>query len=297
MKIVIPRAIALIATNVPEADAEEWNAATTYPAGRTVMVTADHRLYFSLRESTGKPPKDNLAGSDPCWSDKGATNARRMFDEYINTATAVDGLLDVTISAARCDAVGLFGCRGKTLQLDLISGGEVVWTRTWTLLKKVYTYTEYFFSTPEFVRDVFASIPIRGSSQLRIRIDAGEGGTAQCGAVVVGMAAYLGEAQWEISPGRLSYSKISTDDFGNTSLSKGRLAKYLKCKATIDTETIDHVLKRLDDVDGIACIFVGYSETGFQPECLLVYGFVKEVDPDLSNHEKSTIQFEIQGLI
>lgn len=297
MKIVIPRGITLVATNVPEADAEEWNAGATYPAGRTVMVSAEHRLYYALKESTGKPPKDNLLGTDPYWSDKGATNAHKMFDEYINTATAVDGLLDVTVSAARCDAVGLFGCRGKTLRLDLISGGEVLWTRTWPLLKPTYTFTEYCFSDRVFVRDVFTAIPIRGSSTLRIRIDAGEGGTATCGNVAIGMAAYLGETQWQVNPARLSYSKISTNDFGYTSLSKGRLAKYLKCKATIDTETIDYVLKRLDDVDGTACIFVGYGDTGFQPECLLVYGFAKEVDPDLTNPEKSTVQFEVQGLI
>ena len=297
MKIVIPRDITLVNTNVPEADAEEWSADTTYPAGRTVMVSADHRLYYSLKESTAKPPKDNLLGTDPYWSDKGATNAYKMFDKYINTTTEAEGLLDVTISAARCDAVGLFGCRGKTLVVDLISGGEVIWTKTWTLLAKTYTYTEYCFSDRVFVRDIFSSIPIRGSSQLRIRIDAGTGGTAKCGTVVVGMAAYLGETQWDVSPSRISYSKISTDDYGNTSLSKGRLAKYLKFKAVIDTEDIDYIQKRLDDIDGIACIFVAYGETGFQPESLLVYGFAKEVEPNLPNGEKSTVQFEVQGLI
>lgn len=297
MKVVIPRDITLIATNVPETDAEEWSAATKYPAGRTVMVAAEHRLYLSLRETTGEAPASHLLGTDPAWSDRGATNAHRMFDEYVNTVTSVEGLLDVTISASRCDSVGLFGCRGKMLTLDLLMGGVVIWSRTWTLLKPSYTYTEYCFTTPEFVRDVFASIPVRGGSQLRIRIDAGEGGTAQCGVVAIGMGAYLGETTWDVSPSRISYSKVTTNDFGHTSLSKGKTAKYLKFKATFDTDNIDHIQKRLDDIDGLACLFVAYGETGFQPESLLVYGFAKEVDPNLPNGVKSTISFEVQGLI
>jgi hypothetical protein len=297
MKIVVPRAISLVATNVPEADAEEWNAGTAYAAGRTVMVTANHRIYYSLRDTTGEAPADHLLGTDPAWSDRGATNAYRMFDEYINTSTSAPELLDVTISAARCDSVGLFGCCGRTLNLDLISGGATIWTKSWPLLAKAYTYTEYCFGDRVFLRDIFSAIPIRGASQLRIRIDAGPGGTAKCGTVVVGTAAYLGETQWDVSPSRISYSRITTDDFGNTSLSKGRLAKYLKFKASFDTVGIDYVQKRLDDIDGIPCIFVAYGETGFQPESLLVYGFAKEVEPNMPNGEISTIQFEVQGLI
>ncbi|MGE4536551.1 MAG: hypothetical protein AB7D37_05690 [Desulfovibrio sp.] len=297
MKIVIPRDITLISTNVAENDAQEWDGDTTYAAGVTVMVTADHRIYKSLRETTGENPADHLVGSDSAWSDKGATNAYKMLDEYINTTTSAEELLDVTISVARCDAVGLFGCRGKTLTIDVISGGTIIYTRTWTLLKKVYTYTEYFFSDPVFVRDVFTAIPIRGASTMRIRIDAGAGGTAQCGIVVTGMSAYLGETQWDVTPSRVSYSKIITDDYGNTSLSKGRLAKYLKFKARINTKEIDYIQKRLDDIDGIACIFVAYSETGYQPEALLVYGYAKEVEPNLPNSELSTVQFEVEGLV
>lgn len=49
----------------------------------------------------------------------------------------------------------------------------------WPGVDPLYTYTEYCFSDPVFIRDVFTSIPIRGSSTLRIRIDPGIGGTAQ----------------------------------------------------------------------------------------------------------------------
>lgn len=297
MKIVIPRPITLISTNVPEADAEEWNAGTTYAAGKTVMVAANHRLYYSLRATVGEAPADNLVGSDPAWSDRGATNAYKMLDEYINTATAVDDLMDVTISVARCDSVGLFGCQGKTLTLDVISGEAVVWTKTYTLLAKTYTYTEYCFGDRRYVRDIFAAIPIRGSSRLRIRIDAGSGGMAKIGCVAVGMAAYFGETQWDVTTSRISYSKVTINDYGDTSLSKGALAKYLKFRASFDTQDIDYIQKRLDDIDGIACIFVAYGETGFQPESLLAYGFAKEVEPNLPNGEQSTISFEVQGLI
>ncbi|OLN31330.1 hypothetical protein DVDV_0118 [Desulfovibrio sp. DV] len=262
------------------------------------MVSARHRLYYSLRATeAGEFPPDNLVGTDPAWSDRGATNAYKMFDEYINTATSVDDLMDVTTSASRCDSVGVFGARGKTLTLDLMMGDVVIWSKTWTLLKPTYTYTEYCFTTPEFIRDIFTPIPIRGGSRLRIRIDAGEGGTAQCGKVEMGQAVYLGETQWDVTPSRLSFSKVTTNDFGDVSMSKGKTAKYLKFKATFDTSQIDHIQKRLDDIDGLACMFVAYGETGFQPEALLVYGFAKEVNPNLPNGEKSTIQFEVQGLI
>ena len=297
MKIVMPRAAEIVASNVPETDAPEWEA-KAYTIGAKVMVSTTHHLYQALRATldTENPP-DHLLGTDPAWSDLGATNRFQMLDEFINTATSVTGLLDVTLTAGRCDSVGLFGCRGKTLTMDLISGGTVIWTQTVPLLAPTYTFTEYCFSDRQFVRDVFASIPIRGSSQLRIRIDAGEGGSAQCGIAVLGMAATLGETLWDVSPSRVSFSKKNTDDFGRTSLKKGPLAKYLKFTTSITTQEIDYVQKRLDAIDGIPCIFVAYGETGFQPEALLVYGFATQLQPTLPNEVCSTVSFEVEGLI
>ena len=298
MKVVIPSTVTLAASNVPENDAAEWAADTIYAAGDVRMVSAVHRVYKALRTTVaGEYPPDSLLGTNPAWSDQGATVRHKMFDEYINTQTVAAGLLDVTIEASRCDAVGLFGCQGKSLILDLISGGVAIWSRSWTLLSPTYTYSEYCFGDRVFLRDVFTSIPIRGSSQLRIRIDAGDGGSAKCGIVVPGMAAYLGETQWDVTPGRISYSKKTTDDFGNTYLKKGNLAKSLKFKTTIETKEVDYVLKRLDAIDGVACIFVAYSDTGFQPESLLAYGFVREVQPSLPNARKSPVTFEVEGLI
>jgi hypothetical protein len=294
MKIVKPRTLTLISTNVPENDAPLYNSGTAYAAGVTAML--GHRLYKSLRATTNESPPTNLTGTDPAWSDLGATNAYLCLDEYSNTQTVNDFLIDKTFDVSRCDSIAVFGVEGYTLTIDQIVSGEIIKTSTHKILQPTYTMSEYCFGERVFKGDVFSTLLLRGTTQARVRIDAGEG-KAKVGNVIAGLSAPLGSTQWGVKINGLSYSKKSTDSFGRTSLIKGSNASTVKFTADISVDDVDFVKKRLDDIDGIAALFVIHNENGVDPQSLIVYGWAGEFEIPIDGENQCTVSFDVTGLI
>ena len=94
----------LVSSNVPENDAAEWSAQTTYPAGARVIRAATHRIYESaIAGNIGNDP----AGASGLWIDVGPTKRWAMFDQALGTSTTATSLVAVTIDAPAIQAVAL----------------------------------------------------------------------------------------------------------------------------------------------------------------------------------------------
>lgn len=297
MKVIKPKGTTILSTSVTESDAPLYNPATAYTAGQQVLVTGQHRVYQALKPTTGQNPPDNLLGTDPAWSDTGATNAYKMVDEFINTQTLGGELLDVTVDCSRCDAVALFGVEGRSLTLDHIVGGVIIFTETFQILQPVYTYSDYCFADRIFARNIFTALPLRATATLRIRIDAGTGGVAKLGNVVLGLSSELGKTQWGVELGILSSSKKNTDSFGRTSLIKGANSNTVQFTANLDSVEVDFVNSVLRDLDGIAAVYVAHNEGDYAPSSLIAYGFFNEFSIVIPGLVQSTVSFTVNCLI
>ncbi|MFU2207240.1 hypothetical protein [Solidesulfovibrio sp. C21] len=241
-------------------------------------------------------PPANLTGTDPAWSDRGATNAYLCVDEYTNTQTENDYLIDNTFDVSRCDSIVIFGVEGYTLTIDQIVSETIIKTSTHQILQPTYTMSEYCFGERVFKGDVFETLLLRGATQARIRIDAGEG-KAKVGNIIAGLSAPLGKTQWGAKINGLSYSKKTTDSFGRTSLLKGSNASTVKFTADISLNDVDFVKKRLADIDGIAALFVIHNENGIEPQSLTVYGWAGEFEIPIEGLSQCTVSFDVTGLI
>ncbi|GAB6035447.1 hypothetical protein JCM15519_38790 [Fundidesulfovibrio butyratiphilus] len=297
MRVGAPRPVTLLSTNVPEDDAPPYDEAIEYATDAIVMVLATHRLYQALRTTAGEYPPDNLADDDPAWSDLSATNARACVDEFVGTQTVHPELIDITIDASRCDALALFGVEGRTLTLDLAVGETVIFSRTYQVLQPVYTVTDYFFSDARFTRNYFVPLLVRAQSTLRIRVNAGVDGTAKLGNIVPVLSASLGDTEWGVEIGFLSYSKKNTDTFGRTSLKKGANSNTVKFTAEIESSMISYVNGTLSSLDGIAALYVAHNENGFEPEALITYGFFNEFSITIPGPILSTVEFTVICII
>ena len=180
MKVIDPKPITLVSSNVPEDDAPLWSDTATYALGAQV-IRPNHRLYEALRAvAAGETPETHTAGDNPAWSDKGSTNRHRMFDVYASRQTTHNGPMLVELDASKCNSIALWNIQGATLALTLTSGGQTVWSLPpqSLLLPSGNSYFSWFFGERDYRRNHYVQFPLYVSATLGIEI----GGTATaCG--------------------------------------------------------------------------------------------------------------------
>lgn len=227
MRVIVNRPLDVVSTNVPETE-DLWVQGTTYAMGANVRH--NHRVYVStVADNKGNQPDVSPAA----WSDRGATNAYAMFDEYVNTVTEQAGDIQVVLGAAMMSAVALFGLAGETVRLTMTNPKEgIVLDELMELRRFVASGTqncasweEYFFGEEAMIEDLWRILPAYGDgTTLAIEVTDTQGGTCCCSHVVLGHKRNLGATQFGLSLEMADYSKKATDEFGRTYLAPGAYA-------------------------------------------------------------------------
>lgn len=292
MRLIKPLDINIIASNVPEPDTGEptvYNPSGTYNTGTETIY--NHRRWKCLDDGvSGIAP-----GTDPLkWSDQGATNRWKMFDEKIGTQTIRGGDLVVTLDASRCGSLALFGLRGTEVRVQLTAGATVYPVQVHSLLaRNSASWSDYFWGEMRYRSTLLVSFPIHYSSTVQITIKA-ISGEARCGQCVVGRSLVIGKSLWSASPRFIDYSRKNADEDGNYTLVPGGYADELSIPVMVATQSMDSVRRSVIETRGSAAVWVG-DDTGHM-ESMVIYGFVREFEPVIQGAIKSEFSLTIEGL-
>lgn len=307
MKVIVPKPITLVSSNVAEESYPVWDSSATYNKDNIVLVEnlGDNKItkkYQSVIDSnTGNYPPDN----PDKWKDLGATNKWAMFDGYVNTQTENEDSIDVTITARKIDYIALLEIHGISADIEIYEHGttNLLWSTHLDLTNSVYSWSQYFFEDITYQRSVSENLLNVGTDvaiynldvDIHIVLNAPEG-TAKCGMVIAGYSYGIGDTQWYPKVGILDYSRKITDDFGRTYLQEGAWAKRIECDVSILTQDLDRVMRILASVRAKPCLWqLNNNTTNF--DALLVYGFFKDFEIILSNPAISRCSLTIEGLI
>lgn len=295
MRVIVPIVVdeTNLTSNVPEADHDAYAAGTAYATGDNVIY--EHRIYESLQDAnTGNTPDS----SSTWWLDTGATNRYKMFDEFVNTQTENANEIDVTI--ATTDLVGglaLFELDADSVQVICTDGVTEVYNYTLDLMDySVPDYYEYFFSPYILIRDLhILDLPPYPGMDVRIKVTY-TGGTAKCGAAVLGQDFDAGMTKWGPRIGIISFSRKIRDDFGRIYLKQGNSSKRASIDLHVENGNVDYLQRSLAAIDGIACVFVGDTrDNNFQS--LAIYGFFRDFEITIPGPAMSSCTIELEGLI
>lgn len=177
--------------SVPEDDYPEWVPGETYSLGRYVKVTGVniHQVWRSVKDNNkNHNPLGELDRDNPVnWSFVSATNAHKMFDQYISTKTEAPGTINFRLkNLGRVNSFALFGVKGSTVTFTVREeNGTLISTETRDLVSYATFNSEYdWFFTPFLMVDfvIFEDIPPLWNTIFEVTI-AGEG-TVGIGAVV-----------------------------------------------------------------------------------------------------------------
>lgn len=176
--------------------------------------------------ATASPNKghDPTTDDGTWWADVGPTNKWAMWDLLRSTATVAASPLVVEVTPGqRIDACALVGLEADEALIEAIVDSVVIKSWTITLLGRVVTSWLEWLTTPFTYQNVTAIWDIPAVTDLVLRITLTRAtGNVVCGGVVIGRQVYLGEAQYGAENDATNYSRITTDDDGNTVLNPRR---------------------------------------------------------------------------
>lgn len=300
MQVIVPVAVTdsiLTSHNVAEPDTGEtvWASGTSYVSGALVIRTQTHRVYRSLQGSN----LNNTPESSPTWwSDVGPTNRWAMFDSQVSTATVRTSPLIVELTpTTRCNAIGLFGLVGASLQVEVFDGATRVYNRTVALLDQQppTDWWEYFYApivqrTAVVLNDL---VPF-GGARVKITITA-TSGQVRCGALSLGLTRNLGDSLFGVSTGIKDYSVKNYDPLTEAiSLSRKTFSKTLSCRTQMPEGAIDGVVTVLEALRATPVVWLSTEDDRF--ESLNVFGFYEDFAVEFSTAGIAYCSLKIQGM-
>ena len=298
MRLIVPKPITLVSSNVAEDTRPEWDSSATYNTDDEVIVknienNGITKIYKSLLDNnTGNYPPDN----PDKWLDLGATNKWKMFDERVGTQTVNSDSIDVTITSNKISHVALFETEANSVMIEVYDSSDTLLAQYSPKLRldSSLSWSDYFFGEILYRTAFVQQIPyILGTAKVRVLL---EGSTVKCGMLLVGYGYYIGETKWSPNIGILDYSKKETDEFGQTFLKQGYYAKRAEVDVEIRSASVDKVQRLLASVRATPCIWQLNNDTTAY-DSLVIYGFYNDFSVVLDGVVLSSCSLTIEGLI
>ncbi|MFY0682622.1 MAG: hypothetical protein JXR13_18765 [Thalassovita sp.] len=287
----------LIASNVPEDDAPEWEAGTEYTLGDRVILAAGHSVYQSnVADNLGNDPS---AVDSTAWLRVGATKAWRAFDDVVSDPISQLGTISYTIKpASLVRGVGLVRVSAAlaTVRVLTPSGQELV-----SQTKYLADYSEMIdalamVSIPPRQEDmtVFEDVICQPGNHLEITIGDGTG-TAEVSEIVIGDTLEIGTSLFGVDLGIDDWSIADRDDFGNLSVVERDYNDRASIPVAVKTNDIPRIRRKLAALRAkLALYYVSASGNDFGAT---IYGKYASFRILISGPNTSDAEIEIEGVI
>lgn len=282
-------------SNILENEHPLWVSGTTYSIDDKVIY--QHRIYNRVIAGGGTLAPDlDLTN----WSDLGATNKYRMFDNIISSVSSRTGGIQFTLTPNQVvNGIALLNVNASTVRVvmnDPVEG--VVYDKTKELRSsgEVTDYFSYFFAPLVSLTDlntaVFLDLPSKPTATITVYISSGVA-LVEVGEVVYGIQSVVGRTNYGTSIGIKSYSRKDIDEFGKVTVVKRKNSKYCEYDVDIDNTNLVFVQRLFQDIDSVPCVFIGNPDM----EELIVYGFYSDFKSTISFPTVSKCTLRVEGLI
>ncbi|QEY15462.1 hypothetical protein D0C16_05420 [Cellvibrio sp. KY-GH-1] len=283
----------LVSSNVAETSPALWSSVEDYVTGDQVRV--GHVVYKAASNNTNKAPADDA--NRAVWPVFGVTNRWHMFDMTRGSEIQTENSESIVVEIEPGElysSLALFGLSAKTLLIEIIDDGSLVWSSENISLQSTQGINYFFawFNAPIQRKEQFVtfSLPYYSGAVVRVTISR-PGGVAKCGKLVIGWGRELGCTKWGLQPRYQDFSDIRYDTFGNLKLNKRRKARQRDFIVVVDSSRLAFVESQLISLGGDPTVFVGSPNH----EISIILGVVSDFS---STYEfgKSNYNLKILGL-
>jgi hypothetical protein len=255
------------------------------PSARVIDSSA-HLVYESLAVANRAALTDPLS-----WALVGPTNKYAMFDASNTTQSEAGQSIVVQIApAGRVDSVALFNLEAASVRIQSTSGYD----QTFGLNDPIGSSSFYQWCFQPIRRKkqlVVADLPPWLNQTITVTIANGTG-VAAVGNLAVGQMRDLGMPLSDAESGRVDYSKIEVNDWGDYTLTPRRSVKKFSARVVVENARVDYIGDLLDDYRATAVVWIAHDD--FRQAQL--FGFYRSFSTAFAEHDHSLCSIELEGL-
>jgi hypothetical protein len=296
MKVIKPNTVtesSIVSTNLQETE-QEWLSTTNYAEGSTV-VDGYAGIYQAISANINKKPSTNPLE----WSYIGPSNRFALFDSEVSTISSRDLLIDVTFATGNMQAFAVLNVVAATVEITVTDGisGPVLYTSKQSLGGEVFDWYEYFFFDIETQRNqaIFTGIPPNFiNTYTRLRIESQ--GLVSVGICTFGRSLTIGNSEYGFTSGITDYSVKQTDEFGQTTFVRRAFSKRMSGRVLVNNADLNRVQRTLYDLRAVPSLWFAAENPNLE-EALVVFGYYKDFQTDVSYQNYSYCSLDIEGLI
>lgn len=290
MKYISPLEITelMVTSSTAAADTEPaWSSVTTYALG--AKAVSGGRIYKSLQASN----LNHSINDTSWWSDIGASNKMRMFDNESFSQTTATGGLSVQISipfTSMCDSLALINLEAESVTLDVLVDGAVLHSETINLFTVAISgWYDYFFKKGSFETMASFRFPPGYGYVLRLTINGPE---VKVGVCIVGFTNSVGATRLGGSRDLVDYSRASADEYGSWTLTRRTFTSNGSFQCEVPRESAKGVFNGLASVRGTPTLWTGVEGDDFT----VLFGIVGKVRVDLATKSTRYFTVEVKGM-
>lgn len=272
--VIVPTEIddsKLTSTSVSEPDTGEtaWVSAGTYALGDVRIRTSTHRKYEALIEHTGRTTAPE---SDPTyWLDIGPTNAWACFDDAVSTATTDASPITLVLQPGNFDAIAFYGVQAESIEITVKDepAGSVIFNQTYDMQVPPLDWWDWFFGeVRQLTKLAVTGIEPYPDAELTIEITGAS--SVSVGMITIGdNRSLIGDSDWGgplhgASAEPRSFSQITTDLDGTTSIVRRRSATDMRLQVVVPRDAADYCLATIQDVLDLPCAWIGSTASGYE---------------------------------
>ena len=293
MKVIKPVTFTtamLISSTAIEAN-PAWSSSTTY--AKNAKVDFGTHIYQSLvNNNNGNNPET----SPTFWNLVGPDNIHAMFDDETSTQTTATNSLSLVVAPGIINSLALINIVGSSVTVTALDspGGTQIYNKTFGLDGTIITdWYQYFFERYDFKKELaITDLPPYANARITVTITGT--GTVALGNLVMGTVYDIGVASMGASIAIEDYSKVNTDEFGITTLTRRNSAKNTSQQILIDRVNQGYVFALMDGLRSIPCVWIP-SELD-SDSLLTVYGIFSNFALTVAYPTHSLYNLDIKGM-
>lgn len=290
--------------DIPASSPTQWEFLKSYPVPYEatgnymlgyVVKDTDGNIYQSLVDNNYNTPLI----APTAWLEVSVSNPTAPFDVQTRTVAKANKEITFTVVSGIIDTIGLINVNADLAVITVREGlgGTVVFQKTIGLAGGNPTNAwDYYFLEPALraTQTIIEGIPPYVNSHVTVTLT-GEG-VISIGNLIMGKSKEIGLTEYGATSGILDFSTKTTDSFGLTSFVKRGFKKTVNLRSFVENSKLNVIQNNLYSIRATPCLWVASNDTRLS-ESLVVYGYYKDFNTEISYPEHSYITIEIEGLI
>ena len=218
-----------------------------------------------------------------------------MFDRSVGTITENASSINVTIAATSvCNGLALFNLDAAQVQVTVTNGSGTLYNATESL-RSTFGITDWyawFTQEVEYKTDlILTDLPPNSGTNVQVQITGT--GDVSCGTMVLGKLRSLGAGpSYGARGGITDYSRKTTDEFGNTTITERAFAKRHSFRSMVVAGDVDAVFNLLAQFRATPVVWIGAEDYGMTA----IYGWARDWGIEIAFVSHSILALEIEGL-